>query len=88
VTVCHSYEWNYNGQRLNTSNPTSAKHYAAQNASVDGALYLKTRSKSTQGYYQCRAVNVAGVAMSNVSFVQEAGTITKLATLNWSLVAA
>jgi len=45
------------------------------NASVDGGLYLKMSSKSSQGYYQCRAVNVAGVAMSDVSFVQEAGMI-------------
>lgn len=70
---CCRYEWYYNGLRLDTWNRTTWKHYNTHNSSVDGALYLKTRSKSTQGYYQCYAVNVAGVAMSNVSFVQEAG---------------
>ena len=78
LCVWRSYEWYYNGGRLNTSNMTSSTHYM-HNASVDGSLYLKmSLSKSSQGYYQCRAVNVAGVAMSNVSFVQEAGTILSL----------
>jgi len=50
---------------------TSSTHYV-HNSTVDGSLYVNTWSKFTEGYYQCRAINVAGVAMSNVSFVQEA----------------
>ena len=80
----YSYEWYYNGRRLDTSDRTLSTHYA-HNASLHGALYLKTTSKSTHGYYQCRAVNVAGVAMSNVSFVQEAGTITQLLSFNFCI---
>lgn len=63
------YEWYYNDQRLNTS--TSSARYL-HNSSLGGSLYFKATSRSFEGYYQCRAINIAGAAMSNVSFVQQA----------------
>ena len=77
-----SYEWYYNGRRLDTSNLSSSTYYV-HNASVDGSLHIKTWSASTQGYYHCHAVNTAGVTMSPVCFVQEAGT--RLTTFSWSV---
>ena len=72
-----SYEWYYNSLRLNISDLPSSTFYV-HNASVDGSLYIKTWSPSTHGYYQCRAINVAGVAMSRVAFLQQAGAILSL----------
>jgi hypothetical protein len=69
----YRYEWLFNGQLMSTSAAANADRYL-RDPTVDGTLHLKTRSTDTQGYYQCRAISPLGVAMSNVTHLEEAGS--------------
>jgi len=74
--VCCRFEWYFNGRQMETSSASNSERFV-KDSSTDGTLHLKTRP-SDVGYYQCRAINHIGVAMSNISRLVEAGKIKDL----------
>jgi len=69
--VCFSsrYEWFKNGEKLEPNSNTAIQ--------PDGGLTLNwqnNQNNSVEGYYQCKVRNTAGVAISNLTYLQAAGS--------------
>lgn len=70
--ICFSfrYEWFKNGEKLEPNSNTAIQ--------PDGSLTLNNQNNPVEGYYQCKVQNTAGVAISNLTYLQTAGIKTEL----------
>lgn len=71
------YQWYQNGRLLDAILDTEANFYVIHPAHL-GNLHIRTKHLITNGYYQCLASNDYGVAMSNITRLQEAGIYISL----------
>lgn len=72
------YEWYKNGEPFAVDND----RVIWQKAGQSGTIVVLRPETTDQGFYQCRAINIFGVAMSNIFEVRLGGSFIRFESYN------